>query len=891
MISRKAKGIGIIAHPIHNGQVASPTRFQPFLSELSLDSLSSLLATGLEHQRSGRYHEAEIIYRQLLATHPDCAQAWNYLGMIALEAKCYEPAVGNIEKAIALKPNCAAFHNSLGIVRSSLGQSEKAIDSFRIAVRLEPDYADAHNNLGATLNTLGQANEAILCFENATRVQPRSAPFLLNLGRTLQFLQKYDQALNCFRQLLANHPDHIEARFYYSQVLGEIGQTSEQISELQSILGQAPQHVEAHNELGLAFARSHKLQEALKSFLAAVQLRAGYSDGYNNLGKVCVRIGRMVDAEIAFLRAIRGNPTNADAHLQLGTLQQSRGEYAEAELSFQFAIKSDPHQSECRVALARLSSAVGRPKEALESYRVAHAIAPDDPSIGAELGNQLQELGMFAEAEKIYYQVVQSSPNSPVANTSYAQLKADQGHLKEAMRHVEIARRQIDTPRLRILQGTLLPPIYESIEHIRSIRNKIANKLSELYASGDRIDVNENLMPTLFYLAYQGLNDREFAEGLAKLAINNQAVLVETTNIARTGKIKVAFISRNFNNHTIGGLNVGLVEKLSRELFEVSVFSIGKYNDEIGQRFQAAADRYIVIPSNLRGAAKTISQASPDILFYTDMGMDPFCYTLALSRLAPVQCVTWGHPVTTGLPTMDYFISSIHLESPESDNQYTERLVRLNRLAVVYEKPKLRHALRDRVSFGLPSCGTLYSCPQTLFKFHPEYDALIGDILGGDPTGILVLIEGKYPDWKEQLLSRFRESIPHVISRIHFLPRLTRPDFLNLLAISDVMLDPIHFGGGNTSYEGLAFGIPIVTLPSNMLRGRITHALYEQMHYSELVARDSADYVRIALELGTNPQKRKEASAAILAKHHLLFDDLEGVRELEKFFQHAVRTK
>ncbi len=855
-----------------------------------MDSLSTLLAAGLEHQRSGRYHEAEIIYRQLLATHPECAQAWNCLGMIALEANCYEPALSNIEKAIALKPNCAAFHNSLGIVQSSLGKSEKAIESFRIAVRLEPDYAEAHNNLGATLNTLGHANEAILCFQNATRVQPRSAPFRLNLGRTLQFLKRYDQALDCFRKLLADHPDHLEARFYFSQVLGEIGRGSEQISELQSILSQAPKHVEAHNELGLAFARSGKLQEALKSFLDAVQLRAGYSDAYNNLGKVCVRIGRMVDAEIAFLRAIRGNPANADAHLQLGTLQQSRGEYAEAELSFQLALKSDPHQAECRVALARLSAAVGRPKEALEYFRAAHAIAPEDPAIGVELGNHLQELGQFTEAENIYHQVVQSSPNYAVANTSYAQLKADQGHLEEAMRHIEIARRQIDSARLRILQGTLLPPIYESIDHIRSTRDKLANNLSELYASGDRIDVHENLMPTLFYLAYQGLNDREFAEGLSKLAMNNQAVLATKTNATRTGKIKVAFISRNFNNHTIGGLNIGLVEKLSRELFEVIVFSIGKYNDEIGQRFQAAADRYIVIPSNIHGAAKTISQANPDVLFYTDIGMDPFCYTLALSRLAPVQCVTWGHPVTTGLPTMDYFISSNHLENPESDNQYTEKLIRLNRLAVVYEKPKLKLSLRDRVSFGLPSSGTLYSCPQTLFKLHPEFDSLLGDILEGDPTGILVLIEGKYPDWKEQLLSRLRKSIPNVISRVHFLPRLTRPDFLNLLAISDVMLDPIHFGGGNTSYEGLAFGIPIVTLPSNMLRGRITHALYEQLGYSELVARDSADYVRIALTLGTNPQKRKEASAAILARHHLIFDDVDGVRELEKFFLNAVRN-
>ena len=68
-----------------------------------------------------------------------------------------------------------------------------------------------------------------------------------------------------------------------------------------------------------------------------------------------------------------------------------------------------------------------------------------------------------------------------------------------------------------------------------------------------------------------------------------------------------------------------------------------------------------------------------DVLFYADIGMDPTTYFLAFSRLAPVQCVTWGHPVTTGIPNIDDYLSSDVFEAPGAEAHYTERLIRLPR--------------------------------------------------------------------------------------------------------------------------------------------------------------------------------------------------------------------
>jgi predicted O-linked N-acetylglucosamine transferase (SPINDLY family) len=172
-----------------------------------------------------------------------------------------------------------------------------------------------------------------------------------------------------------------------------------------------------------------------------------------------------------------------------------------------------------------------------------------------------------------------------------------------------------------------------------------------------------------------------------------------------------------------------------------------------------------------------------------------------------------------------------------------------------------------------------------LFKFHPDFDAALAGILRGDERGVVITIESKYPEWKQLLVDRWSRTMPDVADRIRFLPKMPRGDFLELLACSDVMLDPFPFGGGHTSYEALALGLPVVTLPGQLLRGRLTHAMYRQMGYADLLARDLDDYVRIALGLGMERRERAAASGAILESCVGLYDDRAIVRELGDFWE------
>ena len=106
--------------------------------------------------------------------------------------------------------------------------------------------------------------------------------------------------------------------------------------------------------------------------------------------------------------------------------------------------------------------------------------------------------------------------------------------------------------------------------------------------------------------------------------------------------------------------------------------------------------------------------------------------------------------------------------------------------------------------------------------------------------------------------------------------------YLNLLAITDVMLDTLHYGGGNTSLQALSAGTPVVTLPGAFQRGRHTYGYYAKMNYLECVAQDRSDYARIAVRLGTDKAYRARVSAGILAANHVLFEDIGVVRHLEQ---------
>lgn len=457
-----------------------------------------------------------------------------------------------------------------------------------------------------------------------------------------------------------------------------------------------------------------------------------------------------------------------------------------------------------------------------------------------------------------------------------------------------------DLARYRFWYHLALPPIIRSSGDITFWRARFVRGIEALRAMDLKIDdPTQTLDIGSFYLAYHGIDNRSIIEALGHLyrekapGIKYRSPAIARWRAPTPGerRIRLGMLSKYFSGHTIGRIFRGLITNIDPTLFEITLIHAPNGGaDAITSEIEGSVSNVIRLSNGLNSQRREISSLDLDVLFFPGIGMDQETYLLAHSRLAPVQATAWGHPDTTGLPSMDYFVSSAMVEPENADNLYSERLIRLNRLPCVYNPALPRLVGQTRQDLGLPSSGALYGCPQSLFKLHPDFDQILADIARGDPEGKIVLPEGNTPIWTECLRERWADRHPVLLEHVQFLPNLRYDDFLAFLNEVDVLLDPPHFGAGSTMYEAMILGTPVVTWPGALMRGRFVASAYRQMRLdSAPIANTLDDYARIALALGKNPKKRMALRAALKqgARKHL-FMDLSVARDYEQFFHAAV---
>jgi predicted O-linked N-acetylglucosamine transferase (SPINDLY family) len=821
--------------------------------------LAQRLARAVELHQAGQLQQARAEYQQLLEYAPEHPDLLHLLGVIAHQSGDHDTAVTLIRRALVHRPIAPSFHCNLGNALRELGYLAEAGASYQEALRLKPDFVEVYNNLGVLFERQGELEVAREAYAEAVRLQPDFAGGYNNLGNILRRQGAFDAARQAYQEALRLQPDFHEALNNLGILCQKQGDWQEACTYYKECLRLQPDYAFAHNNLGIVLQHWGELEAATRAYQEAVRRKPDYAAAFNNLGAALREQGELDAALAACQEALRLQPQYPEAYNNLGTVLHEQGAFEAALAAYQNADRLKPDCADVHFNLGTLYVAQKNHDAAMEQYREAIRLQPDHDKALAFLGLILLEENQFAEAIPYVQRAMQCRPT--------------------------------DGFRLRL--ATLLPVTYTSTQDVWQNRQHLISTLNQLEQGQLKInDPTKEFAGPVFYLAYQGYNDRDIQQQLARIyrTAYTAADVTYPRSPQRYDKPLIGFISAHLCNHTIGKLNHGIIANLSRDLFHVVVFSLGDRQDDIARYIRAHADAFVVLPKNLAAIRSTILQYHPDVLFYPDIGMEPVTYFLAMSRLAPVQCVTWGHPVTTGIPTMDYFISSTNLEPEDADEHYTETLVRLSTPPTYYVRPTLPAQHKTRADFGFHGDDHLYLCPQSLFKFHPDFDPILAAILRRDPQGQLVLLGGNGHRWTTLLLDRFQHTMPEVVERIRFLPRQDYVGFYSLLAMGDVMLDTLHFGGGNTTYEAVAFGTPVVTLPGAFMRGRVTAALYKKMGVLDCIASTPEEYVDLAVRLGTDKAYRARLSATLLANNHVLYEDIGMIRELEQFFLQALDT-
>jgi protein O-GlcNAc transferase len=731
---------------------------------------------------------------------------------------------------------------------------------------------------------------------------PSAESDLLHQAHGLLRHHRHADAHRVVERLLEHSPENVAAIILRAQLELHAGNFHAAIETIESAARLAPYLAAVPYTRGRIHKARGELSLALECYEQAERLDPANPDIPTSSGIALRALGRREEAVAAYRRALAAHPGHVLASTNLANLRETTGEHAAvAELRAsarrtQAARLGDQHRRALDlVGQGKLRAALGLLQEILLT-------APNPLTLlwAAGLASDCGEVQLGLE---IVERLLRIEPANAAALRLACLLAIGAGLPEELPRYSEALVRLAPDDEVGLLSRLGLPAIQESRETIAATRAAYEAALDELLERGLTIRDPGGLVGVQsFYLAYHGECDRDLQVKAARLyarALPSLSFVAPHCERAmrRPGKIRIGFISRYLYVHSIGKTSRGLIEKTDRERFEVFVLRVVPgTSDDTTAAIRARADHYHEVSGDLCELEATCRQLAAlelDVLFYQDIGMDPLTYFLAFARLAPVQCVSYGHPNTTGVPNVDYFVSNDLYETADSPGHYSERLALLHDLPTLayYYRPRAPAEPVRRADLGLPEEAHLYVCPQTLFKIHPDFDALLEGILERDPRGRVVFIRAAIPRWTEALRARFRRTIPEADERILFLPSLPGERFMQLLAASDVMLDPLYFNGMNSSLEALAVGLPVVTLPTALQRGRHTRAMYLKMGIADCIAASEADYVDIAVRLGTDPAARAELRARILGRNHVLYEDLRVVREFERFFEEALRDK
>ncbi len=333
-------------------------------------------------------------------------------------------------------------------------------------------------------------------------------------------------------------------------------------------------------------------------------------------------------------------------------------------------------------------------------------------------------------------------------------------------------------------------------------------------------------------------------------------------------KIRIGYISRCFYNQSVSYYMVNRVIHHDREKFEVYVFALGEKQDEMTKVFSQNVSCFQRFPkvTNIQTIAQSIVDSELDILIYTEIGMDSATYMLAGMQLAPIQCVMVGHGTTTGLPTIQYYISG-DFEPIDGQRHYREKLITLPNLGAAQYPPPLGSRMTSkRQDWNIPEEAILFVSCANGIKHVPARDRVLVEILTRIPNACIAIKPYNTYETGHEMDTRIMTAAKEagVEKRLFIVPPLKHVG--PILAIADIQLDTYPYGGWTTNMEALYMGLPIVTQEGDMARNRWGAHMLRALAIQEGIASNEEEYVEWAVRFAQDKKLRQDVRTKIMSQ-------------------------
>jgi predicted O-linked N-acetylglucosamine transferase (SPINDLY family) len=730
------------------------------------------------------------------------------------------------------------------------------------------------------------------------------------------------EASKIYEQIIAQAPRQFDA----THLLGVIALQDGRFEEAQSLITSAlkinPSDPSAISNLGTVYLRRGDLDAAYDQFKRAVKLQPESVGSQTNLGMVLRQLDRSREALAPLRRAYSMDPESATVCNLLGACLLDTGDAVAAVKFFEAAARAEPGNPDGWANLAVALNSTGERERSLECASKAVAMNPGSSAAVASLAAVQFEKGEVETAIATYREAVALPNSSTQTHCAMANALMASGLTDEAIDHLRQAiaidgNYAIARWKLAMAQ---IQPIYRDEAEIEKSRIAFCRCLDDLqtwFQAARRTEAHTAVASNQpFFVAYHPYNNRDLLSQYGKLCVEWMASMPSDGPVAKSkrlgSKMRIGIAGAHVRDSSVwNAITKGWIRHLDKSRFEIYLFHLGTISDDETNRARGDVTHFEDRPKNLQAWVEAISEANLDALIYPEIGMHPLTTQLASLRLAPVQAATWGHPETTGLPTMDVYLSADGLEPAEAQGNYSERLVRLPNLGVCSDPLTPSIEMPDLRSLGLPSDEPLLLCPGTPFKYSPLHDKVWARIAQGLPSGtagrLWSRITKRSPPggggrlvffhsasrsmdslFEQRLRRAFDSERVDFDSRVCVIPNLPRPRFFGLLQHSALLLDTLVFSGYNTALQAIECGLPVLAREGDFMRGRLASGIMRRLGLPELVATTDEAFIEMAIRLAADSSKRKDLRLEIESRRHILFADTEPVRALERCLTEAI---
>ena len=546
----------------------------------------------------------------------------------------------------------------------------------------------------------------------------------------------------------------------------------------------------------------------------------------------------------------------------------------------------------------------GRYEAAIKHYQRFLVSQTGDIELYCSLSECLRNLNRIEDAIAILEQGIRNYPTAGQLHFHLVKICQQNGRTQQSISSAEKAAQILPNEYVfQLLKHLTLPIVYDTLDEIQLYKARFVRELDKLIQQTSLQTPEFKIKAFLgfrsftnFYLAYQAHNvvesQSKYANLVHQVMAANYPQWVQPRSMPQlleNGKIRVGYISSYLHSYSGTLWLTGWLRYADTKQFEIYSYYTGNDPDPITEQFRQYSTEFRHIPHNLEAVCQQIIDDKLHILVFPEIGMDAPTIQIAALRLAPIQCTAWGHPVTSGLPTIDYFISSELMEPENAKLHYSETLIKLPNIGVSYPKPIVGELTQTRSDFDLREDAVIYLCCQAPFKYLPQYDFILAEIALRIPQAQFIFPRG------ELLRQRLKRAFAAVNLESEdyclFRTILTRQDYIAINFLSDVFLDTFTWSGGNTSLEAIACNLPIVTCPGEFMRGLHADSFLKMLGVTDTIAKNEAAYIEISVKLGKDSEWRRDIAKRMSQQQDNLFDDRVCVTALEAFYQEVVRER